>query len=147
MYLKMISGTFPEREILMGGKNWAIFGLQCTIFEIHMFEGDYVVGTAQLLPPLAHLQQQPTDRPHALSPVHRPSVCRHQPSVAGGLSVGSGSTVHVCGLTQGHLDTTSTWTWSLLAANTTGGRLALAHCTATLQRDSDFTLYDRIVRS
>jgi len=34
---------------------------------------------------------RPTDRPHALSPVHHPSVRR--PSVAGGLSVGPGSTV------------------------------------------------------
>ena len=60
----MIRGTFPGSEVTKGCKNCAIFGLRCTIFEICMLEGDYVVRT-----------------------------------VAGGLSVGPGSTVHVCGLT------------------------------------------------
>jgi len=72
-----------------GGKNWVIFGLRHTVFEICMFEGD---GVWTKSPPGHN-----PDRPHALSPVHRPSVRR--PSVAGGLSVGPGSTVHVCGLT------------------------------------------------
>jgi len=124
MYLKMIRATFPGRAVAKGGKNWAIFGLRCTVFEICMLEGDYVVRKS--MSPLISCQtrdciitcwsciaawelhsychhllifssSRPTDRPHALSPVHRSSVRR--PSVAGGLSVGPGSTVHVCGLT------------------------------------------------
>ena len=34
MYLKMITGTSPDRKSLGGEKKWAILGLQCTIFEI-----------------------------------------------------------------------------------------------------------------
>ena len=45
----MISGTFPGGGISKGGKNWAIFGLQRTVFEICMLEGDYV-GTKSMSP-------------------------------------------------------------------------------------------------
>ena len=61
----------------------------------HRFRDMHVRGARGMdkIPPPRHNP----DRPHALSPVHRPSERR--PSVAGGLSVGPGSTVHVCGLT------------------------------------------------